>query len=52
MKLCIRCHRRERAPGLLVCFDCVERVVAKTPEPAWRRWTREHNAAKDLTSAA
>lgn len=51
--LCVRCHRRERAPGLLVCDACVERLVApKTHEPRWLTWTREHANAKDLTRAA
>lgn len=36
--LCIRCHRRERAPGLFVCVDCAERLVAQDPKvPEWRK---------------
>ena len=47
----------DRVPGTDFCLSHQHANVRALPnglylaviEPAWRRWTREHNASKDMT---
>lgn len=44
--------QRQRTPLSLYCrehlTDSWMNRLPETTEPAWRRWTREHNAAKEV----
>jgi hypothetical protein len=52
-RLCVRCRRAESVEDGRECHDCLNETLRETRpprfEPAWRRWTREHNASKDMT---
>lgn len=51
--ICLRCQRRERAPGLLVCTACVEGLVApKAKDPTFVPEWRRRSLAKDFTGRA
>lgn len=44
---------RERVRDALYCREhLTDAWRNRLPEPAWRKWTREHQNAKELTGAA